>query len=149
MAYLTHRPIAVERLVAEVSDPACGGVVTFVGVVRNHHEGRRVTRLEYSAYEPMAEREMEAVARAVGRRHKGVRLAMRHRLGALKIGDVAVAIAAASAHRSEAFDACQKAIDLVKTRVPVWKKEYGPKGMYWIEGTHCVPSRHGRGRKNS
>lgn len=89
--------------------------------------------LEYSAYIPMAEKELERIAGEIARAHPGVTLDIRHRIGSLAVGDVAVAVAAASPHRAAAFAACRAGIEAVKARVPIWKKEFGPDGSSWVE----------------
>jgi len=133
--FLTRQPIELGPLADAVAGPGRGGIATFLGMVRDHHEGRRVVRLEYSAYEPMAEAECaRIVAEAEGR--WTVRVAMRHRLGDLRVGDVAVGIAAAGAHRGEAFEACRYVIEETKRRVPIWKKEsYADGTVVWVDGS--------------
>ena len=133
MAFLTELPLQLDTLVAEVAAPECGGVATFLGLVRNHHEDRAVARLEYSAYHPMAEAECAAImAEAIAQ--WPVRVAMRHRVGTLLIGEAAVVVAAASAHRAAAFEACRYVIEEVKRRVPIWKKEFFLDGSVdWVE----------------
>lgn len=135
MAFLSEAPLDLAALVAEVSAADRGGIATFLGLVRDHHEGRDVLRLEYSAYPRMAEAECEAiVAEAMGR--WPVRIAVRHRLGTLAVGDAAVAVAAAGAHRDEAFAACRYLIEELKRRVPIWKKEFYADGSVgWVEPT--------------
>ena len=123
MSYLTNEPIDAPVLAEAVGSARRGGVVTFVGRVRDHHGGRSVRRLEYSAYAPMAEAECEAIVREAETRWP-VTIGLRHRTGELGIGDVAVAVAVAGDHRGEAFDACRWIIDEVKSRVPVWKREH-------------------------
>jgi MoaE-MoaD fusion protein len=120
---------ALERAVA---DPSAGATVTFAGTTRNGNAGRRVLRLEYEAYEPMALTEMRKLAREAGERYKIVRIAIQHRIGFVDIGETSVAIAVSAAHRAEAFDACRFAIDRLKEVVPVWKKEYFEGGEVWI-----------------
>lgn len=133
--YLTREPIELGPLVAAVTSPAHGAVSTFLGVVRNHQDGRTVGRLEYSAYEPMAEAETERIVREAEGRWP-VRVAVRHRLGELAIGDIAVAIAVGAAHRDEAFEACRYVIEQLKVRVPIWKKEfYGDGAVEWVDPT--------------
>ena len=122
MASLVQAPIEVSRLMSKVLAPENGAAASFVGLVRNHHQGRAVARLEYSAYEPMAELVIEQiVAEAAERWHAAI--AVEHRLGTLEVGEVAVAVVAATAHRGEAFDACRFLIDALKVEVPIWKKE--------------------------
>lgn len=133
--FLTAEPIVVQRLIDEVRAPELGGLATFLGLVRNHHGGRSVERLDYSAYEPMAEAECaRIVAEAETRWAASVALA--HRVGQLEIGDTAVAIAAAAAHRDDAFAACRYVIEEVKGRVPIWKREYFADGeVVWVDPT--------------
>ncbi len=139
MAVLTRLPISIAELIAEVAAAARGGTVVFVGTVRDHHAGRPVQGLEYSAYEPMAEAEAQAiVAESEARWPVAVRL--RHRLGSLSVGEVAVAVVAAGGHRAEAFDACRFVIEEVKRRVPIWKRERYTDGTEaWVD-----PSTAGR-----
>ncbi|MEO8201870.1 MAG: molybdenum cofactor biosynthesis protein MoaE [Gemmatimonadota bacterium] len=133
--FLTERPIDVERLIERVVSDARGGVAVFLGTVRNHHAGREVERLEYSAYSPMAEAECARIA-AEAERTWGCAVALEHRVGALGIGDVSVAVAAAAPHRDEAFAACRYVIDEMKRRVPVWKREYYTDGtVAWVDPT--------------
>lgn len=135
MGFLTDLPIDLRELVASVSAPDRGGIATFVGLVRNHHQGREVLRLEYSAYGEMAEREAAALLAEAEARWP-VRLAARHRTGVLGVGDAAVAVAAAGAHRDEAFQACRYVIDELKRRVPIWKKEHFADGTTgWVDPT--------------
>ena len=132
MAYLTRAPLDLGRLVALVSAPARGGIACFVGVVRDHHGGRAVTSLEYSAYEPMAEAECARIV-AEARARWQAELSLEHRLGHLEVGDAAVAIAAAADHRDAAFAACRYVIEELKRRVPVWKRErYADGTEAWV-----------------
>jgi molybdopterin synthase catalytic subunit len=126
-------PLSLDELLAEVQGPACGGIVTFTGVVRNLSRGQSIRHLEYEAYVPMAEREMRAIANQVRERWPEVRLAMSHRIGRLEIGEPAVMIAAAAPHRAAAFEACRFAIDTLKRTAPIWKKEFAENGAYWVE----------------
>ena len=130
--YLTRNSIALEPLLGELQSPDRGGIATFVGTVRDHHDGRAVIRLEYSAYEPMAEVECaRIVSEAESRWDCGV--ALRHRVGALAVGETAVAVAAASSHRDAAFAACRYVIEEVKRRVPIWKQEFFADGaVEWV-----------------
>jgi molybdopterin synthase catalytic subunit len=134
MAYLTDRPIDPATLLAEARRDGDGGLALFVGVVRDENEGRAVARLEYEAYGEMAEREMEALAARLEREHAGARVLMRHRVGALAVGDVAVAVVASAPHRGEAFAACRQAIEEIKAKVPIFKHEFAPDGSaVWVE----------------
>lgn len=132
---LTTEPLDAARheaLTALVSDAAHGGVVTFVGAVRDHARGHAVARLEYEAYGTMAVRQLERLVAEVEAAIPGTRCAVHHRVGVLEIGDVAVIVAAGSAHRAEAFDACRMLIDRLKQDVPIWKREVGPDGAEWV-----------------
>jgi molybdopterin synthase catalytic subunit len=133
VSLLTDQPLDLVALVTEVSGPDRGGIASFLGLVRNHHEGRGVLRLEYSAYGPMAEAEAATIVTEAEARWP-VRVAARHRLGLLEVGQAAVAVAAAGAHRAEAFDACRFVIEELKRRVPIWKKEFLDDGTTnWVE----------------
>jgi len=133
--YLTEREIDLELLIERVESADRGAVVTFLGTVRNHHEGHEVERLEYSAYGPMAELECERI-RAEAEQRWGAAVALEHRIGALGIGDVSVAIAAAAPHRDEAFAACRHVIEQLKRRVPIWKREHFADGtVAWVDPT--------------
>jgi len=130
---ISRDPIDLARLVAAVEAPEAGGIATFTGLVRNHHQGRGVSRLEYSAYESMAEQEMRTILSEAESRW-AVKVVATHRLGTLEVGDVAVAVAAAGAHRAEAFEACRHVIEELKRRVPVWKREqYADGSEAWVE----------------
>ena len=125
-------PITVEECERAVASDSVGAVVTFAGVVRNHDGGKSVLSLEYSAH-PSAESVIEQVAASVAAEFPSVTLAVAHRIGALEIGDVALACAAASAHRADGFAACARLVDEVKTRVPIWKKQHFADGSTeWV-----------------
>ncbi len=129
---LVETPIAVAPVIAAVARPSAGAIDVFLGTVRDESEGHVVTLLEYEAYAPMAVAEMERCIADVEARIPGVVLAATHRVGSLQIGDVAVVCAASSKHRGEAFRACRALIDEIKARVPIWKREHGPDGPYWV-----------------
>ena len=133
MPFLSDGPVDPAALLAAVRRDGDGGLALFVGVVRNHNDGRQVDRLEYEAYGPMAETEMARIAAELGQAHPEAQVTFLHRVGALGIGDVAVAVAAAAPHRSEAFAACRAGIEAIKARVPIWKREFGPSGSVWVE----------------
>jgi molybdopterin synthase catalytic subunit len=130
---LSHEPLDEAEVVQRVAAQDTGGVVTFVGTVRDHARGHAIQYLEYEAYPEMAEREMEKIADQAGQRWPGVRVAIAHRVGHLEIGDAAVVIAACAPHRAEAFAACRYAIDTLKESVPIWKKEVAASGEYWVD----------------
>ncbi len=112
-----------------------GGIVTFVGTVRNQTKGKRVMRLDFEAYEPMAISEMRKIAEQAVEKFLLKKMAIYHRVGSLEIGEVPVVIAASAAHRGAAFDACEYAIDTLKETVPIWKKEIFEDGEVWVSAT--------------
>jgi molybdopterin synthase catalytic subunit len=124
--------LSVDEAVASVEHAGSGAVCVFLGSVRDRNEGRPVVKLEYEAYPSMAEAEMRRIADEICEEIPGVRLAVVHRTGALSVGDIAVVCAASAPHRAEAFLACRALIDRVKERAPIWKREHGPEGAYWV-----------------
>ncbi len=132
MVSLVREPIALSPLQGTAAHD--GALALFVGVVRNENAGRPVLRLEYDAYEEMALSEMEAIEREARRRWPITEIRIVHRLGRMEIGDASVAVAVASPHRDEAFEACRFAIDTLKRTVPIWKKEFYADGAVWLEG---------------
>jgi molybdopterin synthase catalytic subunit len=141
MPFLLDGPFDPAALLDAVRRDGDGGLALFVGVVRDHNDGRRVERLEYEAYRPMAESEMALIAEDLARAFPEAQVIFRHRVGALEIGEIAVAVAAAAPHRSEAFAACRAGIEAIKARVPIWKREFGPSGSTWVEP--CGETGHG------
>jgi molybdopterin synthase catalytic subunit len=141
---LRETPLSLDEVVANVSHAGAGGIATFVGVVRDHSDGRVVTRLDYSAYDAMAKREMIKIAAELEHELEGVRVSAVHRVGSLGIGDAAIICAASAPHRGEAFKACRELIDRIKARVPIWKREYGPDGAAWVGwvDARCSPDGH-------
>jgi MoaE-MoaD fusion protein len=133
LCWISDRPLEEAEAVARVKGPGMGGIVTFVGAVRDHARGRSIRHLEYEVYPEMAVREMEKIAAQAAQRWPGARVAIGHRSGHLEVGDVAVVVAAAAPHRAEAFDACRFAIDTLKQTVPIWKKEVATDGEYWVD----------------
>lgn len=131
---LTNKPISPEEVTAKVLKDENGGVVTFLGTVRNSFEGKPVRYLEYEAYPEMALKKMEELAQEIRAKWGIDDVAITHRLGHLEIGEIAVVIAVASPHRKEAFEACEYAIDRLKEIVPIWKKEAFVGGERWVGG---------------
>ena len=132
MSYLTRAPILLDALIGEVAGPDRGGVASFLGTVRDHHEGRAVRGLEYSASDQMADAVCGDILREAAARWP-VRVTLRHRLGDLAVGDTAVAVVAAGGHRDEVFAACRYVIEELKRRVPIWKKETFVDGeVQWV-----------------
>ena len=129
---LCTSPLSLDELVRAVEGPGQGAVTTFIGNVRRHGALPDVTRLEYEAYEPMALEVLAAIAREIELEYPGVQMAIHHRLGTLAVGEAAVIIAASAPHRAEAFAACRVAIERLKQRAPIWKKEIGSDGAVWV-----------------
>ena len=130
---VTTEPLSVDDALDAVRQDGFGGLVVFLGTVRNESRGVRVTHLEYEAYAEMAEAKMREIAARLEREHAPARVAMHHRVGDLAIGETAVIVAAGAPHRDAAFAAARKAIDEVKSVVPIWKKEHTADGAVWIE----------------
>ena len=150
---ITTEPLDLAPLVASVARrlegaPASAGAVTsFLGTVRNENQGRRVDRLEYEAYEPLAVKSFERIAAEAAERWPDTRVAVHHRIGRLSVGEASVAIAAASPHRADAFAACRYAIERIKQIAPIWKHEFFAGGDVWIEGATVDPDdEEARGR---
>lgn len=132
---LSRSAIDLAALMDSVVDEGQGGLASFLGVVRNHQDGKGVVRLEYVAYEAMAETEARRIVAEAESRWP-VRVALTHRVGTLAIGEAAIGVVAAGAHRSEAFDACRYVVEEVKRRVPIWKKEtYADGTVAWVDPT--------------
>lgn len=130
---IVEEELSLDKARRAVAHPAAGGVCVFLGVVRDHADGKNVARLDYEAHESLAEAEMKRVLERVAAAHPGVRLAASHRVGRLAVGDAAVVVAASAPHRAEAFAACRAAIDQLKETVPIWKKEWGLDGdANWV-----------------
>jgi MoaE-MoaD fusion protein len=129
---LTADPIDLDAVAAEVADERAGAIATFVGTTRIESRGRTVTRLEYEAYEGMAEQEMARIAEELLARYELVKIAITHRIGPVAIGEASVAIAVSAPHRADALAACKDAIDTLKETVPLWKKEIYEGGEEWI-----------------
>jgi molybdopterin synthase catalytic subunit len=141
-----EEPLDLARIAAALAagegartNGADGAIVTFLGLVRNHNLGRSVRYLEYDAYEPLALRTFERIAREIADRWPGVRLALHHRVGKLEIGAASVAIATRSPHRRDAYAGCRYAIERVKQIAPIWKREFFEGGDVWIEGATADP----------
>lgn len=129
---LSEQPLSVEAAVSEVASPEAGAIATFVGTTRARSRGRDVVRLEYEAFEGMAEAEMERIALELIERYALTAVAIHHRVGTVAIGEVSVVIAVSAPHRGDALSACRDAIDTLKVTVPLWKKEIYEGGEEWI-----------------
>ena len=124
MNFISHKPIHPEIFFIPKPSPDSGALTTFFGMVRNHHEGRAVRRLYYECYASMADKEIFMIRKNAIQRWPLTDVRILHRVGLLEIGDIALAVAVASAHRTEAFEACEAIVDEIKVRVPIWKKEF-------------------------
>ncbi|MDP3980542.1 MAG: molybdenum cofactor biosynthesis protein MoaE [Chlamydiota bacterium] len=131
--YITKEPIEAGSFLKNHSNPECGAFVQFIGVVRNQHQGRKVKRLFYDCYEPMAEKQIQNIIASVKKKFPVDEVLLRHRIGCLEIGETAIVISVSAAHRDEAFLACREIIENIKEKVPIWKKEEYEDGTYeWI-----------------
>lgn len=136
MAELIHAAIDVSALLASAARPDCGAITLFLGTTRDHHEGRRVTRLSYEAYAPMAIAALERLEREAPERFAIATCRVTHRLGDVPLAEPSVAVVVAAAHRAPAFDACRWVMDELKRTVPIWKKEFFAEGdAAWVKGT--------------
>ncbi|HEY3181570.1 MAG TPA: molybdenum cofactor biosynthesis protein MoaE [Gaiellaceae bacterium] len=129
---LSEEPLSLERVVDEVRDERAGAIATFTGTTRVESRGRSVVHLDYEAYEGMAEGVMQEIAEELLARYDLCALAIHHRIGRVGIGDTSVVIAVSAPHRADALAACKDAIDTLKERVPLWKKEVYEGGEEWI-----------------
>ncbi len=129
---LMENPLDPQACQDFVSDSGAGGTVVFVGTVRNQTGGKRVVRLAFEAYKPMAISEMRKIAEQASSRWDCVKIAIHHRTGVLEIGEVPVVIAVSAPHRKAAFEACAYCIDTLKQTVPIWKKEIFEDGEVWV-----------------
>ena len=134
LAALREEPLSVDEVVDAVRDPAAGGLVVFVGTVRDNDSDRAVDRLDYEAH-PQAQDKLREVAEAVAARHPAVAIAATHRVGSLAIGDIAVVVGASCPHRAEAFAAARELIDELKATVPIWKHQLFSDGEEEWVGT--------------
>ncbi|MBL1150101.1 MAG: molybdenum cofactor biosynthesis protein MoaE [Armatimonadetes bacterium] len=137
LVLLTRDPIDPEATRKTLEDPTLGGLTMFIGEVRSLTGSKETSKLVYSAYEEMALAQMKRIAQEAEEKWSA-RVAMIHRLGELFPGDIAVLAAAACAHREEAFACCRHLIETLKFDVPIWKQEFGPDGVAWIEGDSRV-----------
>jgi MoaE-MoaD fusion protein len=129
---LTAEPLSVDAVVDEVRSDQAGAVATFIGTTRLQSRGRTVLHLDYEAYDEMAEQAMAKIAAELKGRYDLCEIAIHHRTGRVEIGEASVVIAVSAPHRQEALAACKDAIDTLKERVPLWKKEVYDGGEEWI-----------------
>ena len=134
-------PLDLEGLTREItgSGTGDGAVTSFVGLVRDHNQGRRVSYLDYEAYEPLAVRALNRIIDEAREAWPSARLGVHHRIGRIELGDASIIIVAASPHRADAFASCRYMIERVKQIVPIWKHEHFEGGDVWLEGATADP----------
>jgi molybdopterin synthase catalytic subunit len=136
LATLVRAPIDPSAIIRDVSNPANGAVLLFLGAVRQVNDGRDVTGIDYAAYEAMAQRELESIVAEAAERYGTADVAVQHRLGELAVEEVSVAIAVGHAHRDEAYAVSRFVIEELKRRVPIWKREHYADGTReWVDPT--------------
>lgn len=129
---ISDEKLSIDTCYQSVVDESCGGICLFIGTVRNHNKGKKVTHLDFETYESMALKEMEKIASHCINELGAKRVGIFHRSGIVGISDIAVIIAVSSVHRKVAFEACEYCIDTLKETVPIWKKEHLEDGSYWV-----------------
>ena len=138
---VSSAPLDLQALIDEIaqSSTADGAIASFVGLVREQNQGRRVSFLEYEAYEPLAVRALQLITDEAGKNWADTRLGVHHRIGRLELGEASIIIVAVSPHRAHAFAACRYTIERVKQIVPIWKHEHFDGGDVWLEGATADP----------
>jgi len=132
LAEISDQPLDVAAHSAAVRTPIAGADVTFCGVVRDHDHGRQVVELEYSGY-PTASQVLREVAEEIAAEESVIAVAVSHRIGMLAVGDVALVASVTAAHRKQAFESCQRLVDEVKARLPIWKRQvFGDGSDEWV-----------------
>jgi molybdopterin synthase catalytic subunit len=131
---VTADVLSLDEAYAAVRRPDCGAVALFVGTVRDHHEGKAVTSLSYTAFQEMAEKEFAKIAAEAASKWPLGAVYIAHRTGKLQIGDASVIIAVSAGHRAEAFEACRFAMEQLKKTAPIWKEEFYDQGKAWVSG---------------
>jgi molybdopterin synthase catalytic subunit len=127
MVAITERPIDVTPILRDIATPSTGGLDVFIGTVRDTNEGKAVASVEYTAYVPMAEELMRRIEEEIHARWPVENVALLHRIGLLRVGDISVLTAVGAPHRAASFEACRYAIERLKADVPIWKKEFAPE----------------------
>jgi len=137
---ISSEPLQIAAICDLVADPAAGAISTFMGVTRDNFNGKKVVKLEYEAYEPMAKQELTKICVQIRKKWDVLHIAMFHKVGLVPIGEASVIIAISSAHRTEGLEAVHWAINELKAVVPIWKKEFYEDGSTWKGNAEC---RHG------
>lgn len=138
MIEITEKKIDVAVLLESVLVPEAGGIDIFLGTTRNHSRGKKVVRLEYEAYIPMAVKIIDQIENEIRARWNIHKLSIIHRIGVVPVEEASVGIAVSASHRNEAFEACRYAIDQLKKSAPIWKKEIFENGEAWVEAGGLV-----------
>jgi len=131
---ITEKGIDPSSAIEYVMRNDCGGIVLFIGTIRDTSEGKQVKQVEIEAYDEMAVKEIHQILDIINSRYGLGEIILIHRIGILEVGDIVVTIAASAPHRKEAFAACREAIDRMKETVPIWKQEFFDDGSKWVEG---------------
>ncbi|MBM3292473.1 molybdenum cofactor biosynthesis protein MoaE [Candidatus Bathyarchaeota archaeon] len=134
MIKITQEDFSVDEILKQLKNDDVGALVTFLGVVRGESYGQQIELMEIEVYPEMAFKQLNEIRVNALERFRVDDIHIIHRFGSLKVTENIVLIAVSSAHRSEAFDACEYVIDELKMRVPIWKKEHTKDGTYWVEG---------------
>ncbi|KAI0217132.1 Molybdopterin synthase catalytic subunit [Lamellibrachia satsuma] len=136
---VTECPLSIEQMTQLVTSPSSGAIATFIGTTRDDFDGKKVVRLEYEAYQPMAEQQLRKICGEVRSKWPAVeRMAIAHRTGLVPVAESSVIIAISSPHRRDALEGVQYAIDVLKASVPIWKKEvYEESESKWKENREC------------
>lgn len=138
--HVQSEPLSMDALIAETDSPEAGALIVFSGTVREHNEGKAVATIEYSAYEPVAERRLREIEQDTQQRFDVTCCRIQHRIGPMAIGDSSVMIVVRAPHRADAYEASRYAIDTVKQSVPIWKYETYTDGTHdYVQGTPLHP----------
>ncbi len=133
MISITEKPIDPNDVLLHSKDDSAGATTLFLGTVRDHNDGHKVSGIHYEAYKEMSQSVLLEIEGEVLKKWDVKKFVAIHRIGDLKIGDVSVAVSISTEHRSDAFEACRFTIDAIKTRVPIWKKEEIETGQHWVK----------------
>ena len=133
MISITEKPIDVNDVLSQSQDDSAGATTLFLGSVRDHNDGQSVSGIHYEAYKEMSQSVLLEIEREVLRKWDVKKFNAIHRIGDLRIGDVSVAVSISTEHRKDAFEACKYTIDMIKIRVPIWKKEKTEAGQHWVQ----------------
>ena len=136
MIQITREDFSVDEIIRKLRTDEMGAVATFVGVVRGESKGREVDHIEVHAYEEMAMKQLQAIEKTAIEKFDIKSVTVIHRIGSLNVSENIMLIAVGAGHRREAFDACRYILEQIKRMVPIWKKEYTPDGIYWVEEKH-------------